>query len=658
MALTREATVDDQITLTAYADQAREFIRHERHDEAIGVCQHILHYYPQYVDAYCQMGNAYLEKGDHAAAKDLFRRVLSADPENLMAHVGLAVVFEQEHLLHEAVWHMERAHELAPGNPELQTELLRLYHARDDKPHARLALTPAALARTYMREGLFSQAIQELRAIVAGAPSRFDAHVALAETLWRTGRIREAVAAAQSLLERLPYCLKANLILGTAWKESGIPASAAHLQRAQALDPTNQVAFAVLGARSPLEPAKPGVPRYVPGAPPPTPPLQVTSAALAPDVEELAAKVQAPALESAVAETAPPSSFAQTLAPVQEQAAPAEPAQPVETGAELPPWLVSPQAEIVAPSAEPAPTEPVQAAELLAGLPEMAAESAPEESPAEAALPSWLVESPQAAPTALPIEQAAEGAAPEQPASVAEEMPAWLAEAPRAESKALAPPPAEAKPEVPLQSEELPAWLQVAAESAKPAEAISEPSAAAEQPQITEIPAEPVSTPIIPAPAPIERALPPAELPPSLPAPAEITQALAEYPVADIRETAPTPIAPAPPPAESAPPIVVEMPSVAAAPPERKRQPKGATHLAQARTHRDANRLNDALAEYDYVVQHAPRLIHDVIDDLEALIQQIDTPLEAHRILGDAYTRADRLAEALERYRFVLEHVK
>jgi hypothetical protein len=258
----------------------------------------------------------------------------------------------------------------------------------------------------------------------------------------------------------------------------------------------------------------------------------------------------------------------------------------------------------------------------------------------------------------LPIEQAAEGAAPEQPASVAEEMPAWLAEAPRAESEALAPPPAEAKPEVPLQSEELPAWLQVAAESAKPAEAISEPSAAAEQPQITEIPAEPVSTPIIPAPAPIERALPTAELPPSLPAPAEITQALAEYPVADIRETAPTPIAPAPPPAESAPPIVVEMPSVAAAPPERKRQPKGATHLAQARTHRDANRLNDALAEYDYVVQHAPRLIHDVIDDLEALIQQIDTPLEAHRILGDAYTRADRLAEALERYRFVLEHVK
>ena len=91
--------------------------------------------------------------------------------------------------------------------------------------------------------------------------------------------------------------------------------------------------------------------------------------------------------------------------------------------------------------------------------------------------------------------------------------------------------------------------------------------------------------------------------------------------------------------------------------PKRKRQPKGYARLVQARAHRDANRLSAALAEYDYVVQHAPRLVNDVIDDLEVLTQRIDAPLETHRILGDAYTRADRLAEALERYRFVLEHV-
>ena len=109
---------------------------------------------------------------------------------------------------------------------------------------------------------------------------------------------------------------------------------------------------------------------------------------------------------------------------------------------------------------------------------------------------------------------------------------------------------------------------------------------------------------------------------------------------------------------QSAPPIVVEMPAAAepAAPtPKRKRQPKGYPHLVLAREHRDARRTNDALTEYDYLVLHAPRLVNDVIEDLEMLTAGVDAPLEAHRILGDAYTRADRLAEALQRYQYVLE---
>ena len=65
--------------------------------------------------------------------------------------------------------------------------------------------------------------------------------------------------------------------------------------------------------------------------------------------------------------------------------------------------------------------------------------------------------------------------------------------------------------------------------------------------------------------------------------------------------------------------------------------------------------MQEALKEYDYVVQKAPRLVNQVIEDLQVLSRRRDVPLEARRILGDAYTRADRLAEALEEYRFVLE---
>jgi hypothetical protein len=91
--------------------------------------------------------------------------------------------------------------------------------------------------------------------------------------------------------------------------------------------------------------------------------------------------------------------------------------------------------------------------------------------------------------------------------------------------------------------------------------------------------------------------------------------------------------------------------------PKRARQPKGYARLLIAREHRDANRLDDALVEYDWIVQHAPRLINDVVLDLEALVRRAGVPIEAHRILGDAYTRVDRLSDALERYRFLLDRV-
>jgi hypothetical protein len=101
------------------------------------------------------------------------------------------------------------------------------------------------------------------------------------------------------------------------------------------------------------------------------------------------------------------------------------------------------------------------------------------------------------------------------------------------------------------------------------------------------------------------------------------------------------------PVAEEAAPVV----------PKRKRATRGDSHLVLARTCRDANQMKESLAEYDYVVQKAPRLVHQAIGDLEALSTRPGVPLEVHRILGDAYTRADRLAEALEEYRFVLEHI-
>ncbi|MBI3407353.1 MAG: hypothetical protein HY040_03225 [Planctomycetes bacterium] len=56
---------------------------------------------------------------------------------------------------------------------------------------------------------------------------------------------------------------------------------------------------------------------------------------------------------------------------------------------------------------------------------------------------------------------------------------------------------------------------------------------------------------------------------------------------------------------EALAPVIVPAPEPPAEEikPKRKRQPRGYAHLAQARALRDANRVEEALVEYDYVAQ-------------------------------------------------------
>ncbi|HEX7587331.1 MAG TPA: tetratricopeptide repeat protein, partial [Anaerolineae bacterium] len=399
--------MDDLVTLEAYADENRALIRNGRTDEAVAICKHILNYYPKHIESYRQMGEAYLEKENLDPAVDLFRRVLSADPENVIAYVGLATVFEKQHLLDEAAWHLERADEMEPGNFEIHKELLRMY-SEAGKPRQRLKQSAAGLARLYDQEGLYSQAIQELRGITRESPSRYDARTMLAETLWHAGRIREAAEIAQGILTALPYGLKANLILGTAWKESGLADYETYLNRAEEVDPSNKIAHRLLGPRSPLNVNVISVPRYVPGALPP--PLS-RSFPLSP-AEPVSEPLDALTVES----TAPTDDlFAEPLTTEEEGggspslAPETEPTlKPNLPGANLPPWLVSPSSE----SSEAALPSRTTATNSLSEKDTTALESEDDD------LPAWLRGKGSGQQAEPPISDSSEAAA--------EQLPTWL----------------------------------------------------------------------------------------------------------------------------------------------------------------------------------------------------------------------------------------
>ena len=244
-----------QVRLQAMADEARELVRTGSYDEAIAICRHILKEHPKHVESYRVLAEACLEKGDYEEATNLFKRVLSAAPHNFIAYVGLGIVYDEDGLLDEAIWQFERAFELVPANSEVRQMLKRLYGQRDGVEPQRLKLNRAALGHLYAKGGLYTEAIAEFREVLAQSPERIDIQLAMAEAYWRANQRREAAEICQDILNKMPNCLKANLMLGEIWTDSGLEDEGETLlRRAKNMDPESLVAQELLGERSPLPP--------------------------------------------------------------------------------------------------------------------------------------------------------------------------------------------------------------------------------------------------------------------------------------------------------------------------------------------------------------------------------------------------------------------
>ncbi len=254
-----------RITLHEYLDEARQRIDEGAYEDAISICRHILQRYPRHARAYQILGEACLEKGDFEEAADIFERLLQqADPENFVAHAGLGILREEQGRIAEATWHMERAFEVAPNNDQVRDALRRLYGKRDGEEPTRIKHNKAALARLYLRGGQYRQAIDKIRDLLDEEENRerLDLQVALAEALWRDERREQAAEVARAILETVPNCLKAILILGMIHIEKGLDEQGYDtLLAARSLDPENRVAESVFGERSPLALQEVRVPR-------------------------------------------------------------------------------------------------------------------------------------------------------------------------------------------------------------------------------------------------------------------------------------------------------------------------------------------------------------------------------------------------------------
>jgi tetratricopeptide (TPR) repeat protein len=226
------------ISLRAYLDKLDDLLNTSATDEVIHHCRHILKYFPRAVAVYRQLGQALLYSARWDEAATVLRRVLSVLPDDYVAHIGLSEVYVQRNRSNDAIWHLERAYEQNPNDTDIINSLRDLYKRYQNVDHARLQLTTAAVARQYIRSGLFTQAVETLRGTLERLPDRVDLRLLLAQTLWDMGSTLEAGETAMDVLQVLPDCLEANRIMTQLWLAEGRPSDAQrYLSRIEATDP-------------------------------------------------------------------------------------------------------------------------------------------------------------------------------------------------------------------------------------------------------------------------------------------------------------------------------------------------------------------------------------------------------------------------------------
>ncbi|MFH1184448.1 MAG: tetratricopeptide repeat protein [Chloroflexota bacterium] len=203
-----------KVSLRAYNREIEGLIEQgHRLDEAVAHCRHILKTYPKHLDTYRLLGKVYLEAKRYDQAVDIFQRVLVAAPEDFVSHVGMSIIADDQGKLDDAIWHMERAFEVQPSNAAIQAELQRLFGRRDGVEPPKIRLTRGALAHMYVQGELYTQAIAEIRAVLAHDQNRTDMQVLLARAYLRNGQKAEAADVCSGLLGISPYCLDPNRLM-------------------------------------------------------------------------------------------------------------------------------------------------------------------------------------------------------------------------------------------------------------------------------------------------------------------------------------------------------------------------------------------------------------------------------------------------------------
>ena len=244
--------------------QALELALREHQAGRWGVAENIyrqvLSVEPENPDALHLLGVIAHQNGAHSSAVELFQKAIRANPRVANYHNNLGNALHRLGRFEEAVASYRRALDLAPDSPGTYTNLGAAYgelgrfddaiaaHRKALEIKADFADAHANLSNALRKSGRFDEAVAPAQTAVRWNPAHAEAHHSLGAALSKTGRLDEAIAAYRRALEINPRSADAHADLSDVWRKLGrFEEAVASAQTAVGLNPGHAEAHNNLG---------------------------------------------------------------------------------------------------------------------------------------------------------------------------------------------------------------------------------------------------------------------------------------------------------------------------------------------------------------------------------------------------------------------------
>ncbi len=145
----------DPTSAPAQSGLIRSFLKEEKIDDAMTLAKNATAAQPGSAAVWAAMGDVQFRFGQMSPAELSYQKALKLDPRNLEAYLGLARIYRAYSLYAHAYANLERAHQIAPSNPQVERMWLGQLSRKD-----RIAAIEAYLASPHPDDPEETQALE------------------------------------------------------------------------------------------------------------------------------------------------------------------------------------------------------------------------------------------------------------------------------------------------------------------------------------------------------------------------------------------------------------------------------------------------------------------------------------------------------------------